>query len=507
MIAKNDSWSIIFVYIILLVIISACQIVHPAAVASAQEFEEKLIFFGKQDEKTKVFPDSLAISPDGKHMAYVAKNDKGMFVRLDGKPDSKIWVKIGRGTPKFNITSDRMAYTAYDGKHWHVVINGTVGPGFDGLTRLAFSPDGKHFAYVVNYMKDAMIVINNKKGPRYDHVEEIKFSPDSRNFIFNVYDNGGWYLVDKKLRKSSPYALVRTLKFSPNSKNIAYVAKRGKEVFVVLNGKELPHKGKYIGMTEFSPDSKHFAFGIFGQDDKWRVVVDGVSGPPLDLAVQFAFSSNSQRWAYSGRMDGKEVLYVDGKIVANSDKIDSIKFSSDSEHIIHRASENGKWFVAIDGKKQKEYENVIGLGLAPNNEIFYVGKLENEKRVLVRGSKQGKAYDGIGKLTLSSKGNRWAVPVEVGDDKFMLIDDNLFGPYSEIRHVGFSYDEKHIAFTARKEARWFMVVDGISLKERFNVLPIGLLVYFSSSNEIHLPISNYEGENPSFYRYEVKIKE
>ncbi|MFZ5569878.1 MAG: hypothetical protein ACOZF0_05715 [Thermodesulfobacteriota bacterium] len=493
-------------WILLLLATCSASFVCPIPPAVAENYAEKIVFFGKQDEQIQVYPASLAITPDGRNIAYVAKNNKGMFACFNGKPDTDVWVKIAKGTPVFNSTGSRAAYSAYDGKKWYVIVDNQKGPAFDNVAKFMFSPDGKHFAYIGKQQKAAVIVINHKIGPKYNHIEDLVFSPDSKRFAYSVYDNDSWFVVENKLKTQKKYALAGSILYSPDSSHVSYVAKTGKNVFVVMDGVEMPITGDFIGMTTFSNDSSRFAYGI-NSGEKWNLVVDGVKGPDASLAIQFLFSPDSKSYAYSARFDGRERLISNGQTLFEYDSIDTIVFSQDSAHVACRAVESGNSFVVQNGKPHpKQYVNIIGPDfILGTSRLYYVGKQEDENRVFVLDGKEGKPFEGIGKPVFSNSGKRVAYTVEKGDKKFVAIDDNLLGPYDGVRHMGFSPNEKYFAFSAQQEGSWFIVINGKELNQRFYVLPTGLAVYFPSDTAFHLPIMLLKGKDPWLYRYEVQI--
>ncbi len=490
----------------ILTLLSALTISSSQLYAAGLSYDEKIVFFSKQDETVKLFPNSLAISPNGHDVAFVAKNSQGMFVYFNDKPDNNIWVKIGKGTPMFNSTGDRVMYTAYDGKKWYVVIDNQKGPAVDKIADFLFSPDGKHYAYKGSMGKSEAMVTNNKIGQKYDHIEYLNFSFDSKRFCYSVFQNDKWLAVETKLKPQKEYAFIGLFAYSPNSNRVAYLAKKGKDFMVVLDGKESPISGETIGMMTFSPDSSRFAYGLFSEG-KWHLVIDGEKGPAASMAIQFTFSPDSKKYAYSARFDNRERLIVDGRTMCEFDKIDTIAFSSDSAHIACRASEKDKYFVVYDGKPQKQYEAVVGPEFFPGkNSIYYIAKLENGKRVLITSDKMSSPYDAIGMPIFSSSGGRLAYTIEEGTNKYVIVDETKNGPYTGVRHMGFSPDEKHFAFSAQKEGAWSIVIDGTELKQKFYVLPIGQQVYFSSNTNFHLPIMTLKGEDPWLHRYEVEIK-
>ena len=113
--------------------------------------------------------------------------------------------------------------------------------------------------------------------------------------------------------KIHPGIVAITLTISPDSKRFAYVARRGKKQFVVLDGEEgeeydLIGKGSLV----FSPDSKRFAY-VAVRGGKQFVVLDGEEGKEYDGIGDLVFSPDSKRFAYGAKRGGKWFVVLDGE--------------------------------------------------------------------------------------------------------------------------------------------------------------------------------------------------
>src|SRR5687767_9735273 len=97
---------------------------------------------GSQDPRQ-----TLAFSPDGRRVAYVAR-DAGPTLWLNNE---KVAVHGGFGTPLvFSPDGKHLAYRAYDdprSDRSRMVVDGQAGPTFDATRGGQFSADGNHFAY------------------------------------------------------------------------------------------------------------------------------------------------------------------------------------------------------------------------------------------------------------------------------------------------------------------------------------------------------------------------
>ena len=111
-------------------------------------------------------------SPDSKHIAYPAKLDQKWAVVMDGQVERQDVAILG-GSVKFSPDSRRLAYATFDGKGWTVVVDGQAGAEFDGIVGgdPIFSPDSRHIAYVAKKGEKWQVVIDGHAGTEYDGIE------------------------------------------------------------------------------------------------------------------------------------------------------------------------------------------------------------------------------------------------------------------------------------------------------------------------------------------------
>src|SRR5262249_11605562 len=140
----------------------------------------------------------------------------------------------------------RLGYVAWKFVNWHkqvfhAVVDGGVGPAYDDIGPLVFSPDGRRMAYRVKQEKVCGVVVDGREM---------------------------WRPGDRGL--GDPI-------FSPDSRRVAYLAADGSTIRAIVDGME----GKRYESLEalaFSPDSRHLALGARIRK-KWHLVVDDEQGP------------------------------------------------------------------------------------------------------------------------------------------------------------------------------------------------------------------------------------
>ena len=148
--------------------------------------------------------ETMTVSPDCRHVAYIAKNRNRSCVVLDGTA-GKEYDEIGAVLPPPPSRAGEEAPFA---------------------PPVIFSPDGKHLAYVARQGNKSFLVLDGAEGRQYDGV---------RGVLGHLFLGGS---------HCGPLNLAPV--FSFDGKRTAYIAKRGKRYFVVVGeveGKEYEEIG------------------------------------------------------------------------------------------------------------------------------------------------------------------------------------------------------------------------------------------------------------------------
>jgi hypothetical protein len=191
----------------------------------------------------------------------------------------------------------------------------------------------RHIAWVSGKKKAQRLVLDGVPGPVADEVFLPTFSPDGSRIAYAGKRGKDWYVVLDG-REHGPYGgRPSHLQFSPDSRRDAWAVHAGAAVleFVIdgkVNGPFEPALNSIYSMTPdlaFSPDSRRVAFRARmreGGKTVERIVVDGNTGPPFRFVGRPHFSPDSQHLAYWARQDGADrlQLMVDDKPVAQSAK-------------------------------------------------------------------------------------------------------------------------------------------------------------------------------------------
>jgi len=132
---------IIYLFVIALLVINSMVSFAAEKASGIDVYENKFI-------NVESSPLLSVISPDSRHVAYVAQSGDRQFVVVDGK----------------------------EGKHYD-----GIGPN------IVFSPDSRHIVYGAQAGNKQVAVVDGKEGNPYDVIgTNFVFSPDSKRLIYSA---------------------------------------------------------------------------------------------------------------------------------------------------------------------------------------------------------------------------------------------------------------------------------------------------------------------------------
>jgi len=152
-----------------------------------------------------------------------------------------------------------IAFVAQKGDKQLVVVDGELGPEFDGIDErsLVFSPDGKRMAYVARKGDKWLVVVDGKTGPAFDGISQPVFSPDGKRIAYAAQKGDKWRgLVDGQAGPEFDWIGKGTLVFSADGKRLAYAARKGFKCFVVVDGEAGPEVALVLAGPAFLRDGR-----------------------------------------------------------------------------------------------------------------------------------------------------------------------------------------------------------------------------------------------------------
>jgi len=460
---------------------------HIAYVTTLETDREAVVLDGNR-QGVHEWVVALNFSPDSNRLAYVAGDGQEAVAAVDGQAAKfegilELHFRFPVEAVLFSPDSRRWAHSAWRNGKPLVVIDGEESPPYEDIdfSTMTFSPDSDHFVYAASRDEKWFLVVDGEERHEVDYrIDDVVYSPDSAHLAYVGLSEENSFVV-KDGQKGEVFGSVWPPVFSPNSSHMAYSALFMREAeaaedqrtsFIVVDGqKSEAHQGSVIFPPAFSPDSNRLAYvqRHIGSDKiDYSLTLDGEESPRFYWLNprSVTFSPHSAHYAYiAGRaeQDALAVMMIaDGEACPSYDAVTIPVFSPDSSHLAYAAMKRQKWFVVVDGREEGPYEEVW-------NPYFYqdyesrVGFLRSDESPQKRVARAG-------------AGNwRWS-PV-------------------------FSPDSKHLAYLAKKNGTWRVVVDG-------NAGQIGLSrvlssPFFYSSNRLRL--IGYQESSHEFVLLDVEI--
>lgn len=270
--------------------------------------DQHLVFAGKRNDKWVVILDgeersaeyskitSFDWQPKGGSLAYCACREKKCRLVVNGAEQGAEYEDISY--PQYTRDGQRLGYLGKRGKKWVAVVDGKEsGPELDEVASWGFSKDGSRF-FAAARIRDWTYVVDGTAGPRFEVISPIAFSKDGKHYayggteakvgVFSKNKTRGTLVVDGSAEGSfegSGYGgfwkgaagvreeIVTGLRvFTPNFHGLSnpaftsegelvYAARRGEgDVAVFVRDKAGPGFQEIVSPVIFTTDEKHFAY-------------------------------------------------------------------------------------------------------------------------------------------------------------------------------------------------------------------------------------------------------
>lgn len=374
-------------------------------------------------------PDAFYFSEDGRHLAYILKQDSKTCLVLDGKESQK-HNDISRVV--FSPDCQRVAFRAVDEGQHRVVINGRSEKAWDSVGSIQFAPDGrvvyearkngkwlivsgrrespafdmpfdmpmisadgKNMAYIEmhaaskksNLVACTLDMKQRLKGKDYDAITRIKSSKTNSRIAYSVSNNGKQAVVTATFPKTGSlseqegqaFDQILTLDISDDGSHIAYLARRDKTVLLVKDGVELPFaEHEMRSQTLIAKDGRTFNAGM--TKGQFFAVMDGKRyGKTYDGIKDPVFSPDGSQLAFVTRNGDKHRVVVNNNNGTEYDMVVGPQFSPDNSRLIYRARQDGRRFVVVADTKgntmeeQPKYDMVLQPVITPDGKSIAYG--------------------------------------------------------------------------------------------------------------------------------------
>lgn len=339
-------------------------------------------------------------------------------------------------------TGTLFAYRGQRGsKHFLVTRTGTMDDA-DRPGRPRISPDGKRLAYVVREKNEEFMVVDGRRGPPFVRVQSPVFSPDSATVIYAAERRKPNGYIERVIVRgeeilSTPYEVIWDPIFHPDGKTLAYPAKRGDKAVLVVDGKEGPVTYGLIFNPVFSRDGKQVAYDAFTEGVHLLAVDHEPVAGTAGVNVQgFGFSPSGKFWYQHWKYNWPNVVLDGTDLRPPGESASTPEFNADGSHGAFIGDHNGKESVYLDGKVVFRGERFNHLALSPDGKTVACAEwsggipVEVEEKV-TRGSMARRIWrGGQARIRLGSKKGE---------------------AFDEVWQPVFSADSKWVGFGARKD--------------------------------------------------------
>lgn len=445
-------------------------------------------------EQVSELKGTRSVSPERRHVAFVAKIEGGEAAYVDGVKGktypavaSDPLSEAGLGSPfTFSRDGRRVAYVAHLSNTKargprRVVVDGSEGPVFDYVWSGAphFSEDGKHFVYTAERGGKRFAVVDGVENGPYERVGQPAFRnyPD-RGFVvaFDATRDGRQMFVVNGQEFSADDPKGRELFFGEEAARPREVVREGKH-FVVWDGKEVGPFDDEIGTFLHTTPREGRLFVVFeGQrGGKQIAVLDGVEGKPYDYVGPIYVSPGGAHTLYPARQGEESFVVLDGKEGPKYSNVEipfsASPFTPDGRHYAYAASreiapDSRKFFAVTDGKEGKLYDFISHVIFTPDGAhlLYLAYDMARRKTFFVRDDEEVAAYDNLpdsGDIRFSPDGKRMYFRLRKveGGRETVVVDGRAFN-YDEVKDVEFSPDGRHFILKGQRGRGWVMVVDG-----------------------------------------------
>ncbi len=326
------------------------------------------------------------LSDQGMQLAATRAKGNKSVVTINGI-DGPEFDQILHAVPTFDIRYDQAGYI----REQSVARKGPV----------AFRRDGKRYAYAAVSGSDVIVILDGKEIFRAPQsvsappVSLLQFTPDGRRVYF--YSQTADTMRSFRLMMDGkpitpPIDDMPQPHFSDDGKRwllSAGKAQRPSERILIIDGEDAGYSGQRV---RFTPDGKRVVC-IAGAEPDQKLLVDGKSIMTAPYIERFKISATNDvavivRPRSTTADVFKQTLYLNGKLVPNSEGVADVYFSPDGKHWaawLQRDMATAAW-VMHDGKKQKDYAKVEHLTFSPDSSVLaYIASTPGRQFMVTNG--------------------------------------------------------------------------------------------------------------------------
>ncbi|MFC1522704.1 hypothetical protein ACFL6Y_09870, partial [Elusimicrobiota bacterium] len=349
------------------------------------------------------------------------------------------------------------------------------------------------------------IINDGVRGPAYDDADSLYFSPDG-NLAYRVTNMGKQFIVFGNTQEPE-YESVELLPFGPGGE-LVYIAKNSNGKFLVYGGKKGPAVSSVDYQSLLVTKNGNLVYRA-RIDKKWTLVIDDFMSPELDAIYYIAIDPTGNKILTSGKLGDRSGLWTFNRL-SKEDTAKIFKKENTALNAVPKAAKPRKRKSRIKfsnislGNTIKKVSNllpvlilmIIGIScLSLSPQLFlplgimgmitlrdkkgrkiFIGKDGNSAwKVETRKRKKRNKHVAIPRGTYGTvRSNDGQVIIHYArqKSKHRVYVNGKPGPWvRELNNLKISPGNTHrVAYQARKDNKWFTVLDGKRIKQEFDEL-------------------------------------
>ena len=187
---------------------------------------------------------------------------------------------------------------------------------------------------------------------------------------------------------------------------------------------------------------------------------------PRETRDSTIVSPDARHIAYISKADGQQTAVFDGKAETPYEQVAAVTFSPNSQWRAYAAKTGPQWQVVVNGRPQPAFSRVGPPVFSPNSKrIAYTALLADGEHAAVAEvpGQPGKPYERVfeGQLAFSNDGAYLAYGARRDGKWYIVVNGREFGPYEFLGAASglkFSPDGKRLAFAALVAKKWHVVL-------------------------------------------------
>lgn len=326
---------------------------------------------------------TLVLSPNYKHLAYIGRKGEEFFVFLNN-------IGMGPFTQVTNLTfkpgteNDLFFVYQVEKNKWLIrdQINNSYGEPAAAIDGLTFSPNGQRMVCAILKNRKFHLREGTALGPPFDLISDIRFTPDSRHLIYLAQKGSqiGITWDNEPLHFAEGIAHVT---ISSDSRFVSYVARSKDQQHLHIHKRAF---GPYDRVDRpFITRTQPAVICPVVIQKRHHIFVNGApEAGPFEAIIKFGGQGDSYA-AFVRKSAQEQAVLRDGKLGAIYSSVDLMTWDDTGKNLAYVARRKGGWSgVVWNETESDQYDFVQHLIFAPggNALLFFARRRDGWYAVL-----------------------------------------------------------------------------------------------------------------------------